>query len=82
MMTSKWECDDFICDHVNYSVQFNVIRLIDDYTKVMMKVNDLQTLKKQYIYPLGKAAIKYNIPRSTGFLEFAEMFGVTHKNNL
>ena len=80
MMTSKWECDDFICDHVNYSVQFNVIRLIDDYTEVTMESE--RSLKKQHICPSGKAAMKYNIPRSTGFLEFAEMFEVTHKNNL
>ena len=25
--------------------------------------------------------MKYNIPRSTGFLKFAEMSGVNHKNN-
>ena len=40
-----------------------------------------KTFKKQHIYPLGKAAMKYNIPRSTDFLKFTEMSGVNHENN-
>ena len=53
--------------------------LIDDYTEVMMKMNDFSI--KDFKKAIHISLRKYNIPRSTDFLKFTEMSGVNHENN-